>query len=131
MTRMRSKMRVNKCTSNSRPRRIPGRHCYLPVRGPQRVHFETHRRDETSRVAEVPESMNRPFLAVWGVLGVVSAVEKPRIHITESGVTEITAENLSVRKGISSENIEVMKSFLKQCPDVTITGSRDKADYLV
>lgn len=59
------------------------------------------------------------------------AAEKPRIFITESGVTEIAAENLMVRKGTSPENIEVMKAFLKQCPDVVVTSNRDKADYVV
>lgn len=59
------------------------------------------------------------------------AAEKPRIYITESGVTEIEAENINLRKGTSSENIEVMKSFLKHCPGVTVTSNRDKADYIV
>jgi len=74
------------------------------------------------------------FLAcavVLGTLPLPAEIEKPRIFLTESGVTEITAENISVRKGASPENIEVMKAFLKQCPGVIITGSRDKADYVV
>jgi hypothetical protein len=61
----------------------------------------------------------------------LSAADRPRIYITESGVTEIAAENLMVRKGTSPENIEVMKSFLKHCPDVVVTSNRDKADYIV
>ena len=57
--------------------------------------------------------------------------EKPRIYITESGVTEVTADNLIVRKGMSPENIEVMKAFQKHCPAVVITNSREKADYIM
>jgi hypothetical protein len=65
------------------------------------------------------------FLA--GALTVLAA-EKPRIYITESGVTEIEAENLNLWKGTSPENIEVMKSFLKHCRGITVTSNRDKAD---
>ena len=60
-----------------------------------------------------------------------SAADKPRVFITESGVTEISAENLTVRKGTSPENIEVMKAFLKHCPAVVVTSNREKADYVV
>jgi hypothetical protein len=59
------------------------------------------------------------------------AGNKPRVFITESGVTEINAESLTVRKGTSPENIEVMKSFQKECPGLVITGSREKADFVV
>jgi hypothetical protein len=75
---------------------------------------------------------NLLFLCAIGAGSIAfPAAEKPRIFITESGVTEITAENLEVRKGVSSENIEVLKSFLKQCPEIAVTRSRDKADYTV
>ena len=60
-----------------------------------------------------------------------TAAEKPRIFLTESGLAEISAENISVRKGTSAENIEVMKSFQKHCADVLITNNREKATYLV
>ena len=59
------------------------------------------------------------------------AAEKPRIYITESGVTEITADNLSVKNGTSRENIEVMKAFLKECSRVAVTSNPGKADYVV
>jgi hypothetical protein len=59
------------------------------------------------------------------------AADKPRIFITESGVTEVTAEDFNVRKGTSSENIEVMKAFLKRCPGLSVTSNREKADYVV
>lgn len=64
-------------------------------------------------------------------LAALGAVERPRIFLTESGLTEITAENLSVRKGLSPESIEVMKAFLKDCPGVAVTSNREKADYVV
>ncbi len=56
---------------------------------------------------------------------------KPRIYITESGATEITADNLQVTRNTSPQNVEVMKAFTKQCPGVVITSNRDKADYVV
>jgi hypothetical protein len=77
--------------------------------------------------------MHRPFLFACTLLAgtALGAAEKPRIYITESGVTEIEAENINVRKGTSPENIEVMKSFLKECPGITVTRNRDKANYIV
>lgn len=41
------------------------------------------------------------------------------------------SSSISVRKGTSPENIEVMKAFLKECPEVVITGNREKTDYVV
>jgi hypothetical protein len=61
----------------------------------------------------------------------LSAADKPRIYITESGVTEVTAADLLVRKGLTPENIEVMKAFQKHCPAVVVTNSREKADYVL
>jgi hypothetical protein len=76
---------------------------------------------------------NPPVLAIVTVAVTItaSAAEKPRMYLTESGVTEVSADNFNVRKGLSPETIEVMKSFQKECPGVTITGSREKADYIV
>lgn len=59
------------------------------------------------------------------------AAEKPRAFITESRVTEVESDAISFRKGLSPENIEVMKAFQKECPGLTITGSRDRADYVI
>jgi hypothetical protein len=72
-------------------------------------------------------------LSVFAALGVslAGAQEKPRVYITESSVTEIDAEDITVRKGTGPENIEVMKAFLKECPGVTVNGNRDKADYVI
>jgi hypothetical protein len=78
--------------------------------------------------------MLRSFFAACAAvaaLGVMPAAEKPRIFLTESGVTEVTADNFVVRKGTSPENIEVMKSFQKLCPGLTITANREKADFIV
>lgn len=73
------------------------------------------------------------FSAVAMFVGSVAALaaDKPRLYLTESGVTEVTSDSLNVRKGTSSENIEVMKAFLKECPSAAVTNNRDKADYLV
>jgi hypothetical protein len=75
----------------------------------------------------------RFFIASALLAGIpmLQGAERPRIYITESGVTEIEAENINLRKGTSSENIEVMKSFLKECPGVIVTSNRDKANYIV
>jgi hypothetical protein len=69
----------------------------------------------------------------------VSAAEKPRVFITESGAAQLTGEasvadtkgSLSFTGGTSKENIEVMKAFSRLCPNVLITGNRDKADFVV
>jgi hypothetical protein len=84
-------------------------------------------------VAEEVEPMSGPLLCACAVLTIagVRGAEKPRIYITDSGATEITAENIHVQKGTSPENTEVMKAFQKHCPGVVITGSREKADYVV
>jgi hypothetical protein len=76
--------------------------------------------------------MPRTFF-IAGCIGVGSlmASEKPRVYLTESGVTEVSAENITISKGTSAENIEVMKAFLKHCPGISITSNRDKADYIV
>jgi hypothetical protein len=71
------------------------------------------------------------LLLLAGGLTITAAENKPRIYITESGATEITTDNLQVTRNTSPQNIEVMKAFQKQCPDVTITANRDKADYVV
>jgi hypothetical protein len=75
--------------------------------------------------------MTRLLVANLLFVSLTVASEKPRIFLTESGLAEITADNLSVRKGTSPENIEVMKAFQKQCPDIAITSNREKADYVV
>ena len=69
--------------------------------------------------------------AIFAGGAVLSAIDKPRIFLTESSVTELDAENMTLRKGVSPESIEVMKSFLKECPGVTITRNREKADFIV
>lgn len=68
-----------------------------------------------------------------------AAAEKPRIFITESGATQLSGEasiddtkgKLNLMGGTSPQNVEVMKGFSKQCPGVTITSNRDKADFIV
>jgi hypothetical protein len=65
--------------------------------------------------------------------------EKPRIYLTESSVLQVSGDalvgetkgSLSVSGGSSPQTVEVMKQFLRRCPQVSITGNQDKADYLV
>ncbi|MGI8962417.1 MAG: hypothetical protein ACR2IV_22205 [Bryobacteraceae bacterium] len=69
--------------------------------------------------------------------GVVT--EKPRIFITESQSLQLSGKaalgdakgGLSLTGGTSPQNVEVMKTFLRRCPAVTVTGNRDKADFVV
>lgn len=73
-----------------------------------------------------------PALVLTGTVFLLAATaEKPRIYIADTGTTEVTADNLQITKTASPQNIEVMKAFSKQCPSVTITGNREKADYIV
>jgi len=94
---------------------------------------ETGRTESTSSVAEGVNPMFRFVVTGCFILGssAVFGADKPRLYLTESGVTEVNADNLTVRKGTSPENIEVMKAFLKQCPGVAVTSNRDKAEYIV
>jgi hypothetical protein len=67
------------------------------------------------------------------------ATEKPRIFVTESQALQLSGEaaigdakgGLSVAGGTSPQNVEVMKTFLRRCPAVLVTGNRDKADFVV
>lgn len=77
--------------------------------------------------------MNRAVLVLLAAAAAATAgaAEKPRVYITESRVTEIAADDIRVQKGTTPENIEVMKAFLKLCPQLIVTGSRNKADYVI
>ena len=70
-------------------------------------------------------------VAVLSAAAMSSAAEKPRIYLTESGTTEIEADNIAVRKGVSPELTEVMKEFVKSCPGVIVNNDREKADFIV
>ena len=67
------------------------------------------------------------------------AADKPRIFITESGALQVEGNasvgdskgNLLLSGPTSTENIEVIKAFQRHCPDVVVTGIRDKAQFLV
>ena len=63
---------------------------------------------------------------------------KPRVYITEGGSAQLTGKAdgevkgaLSYTGATSSENVEVMKTFQKRCPDVLITSNKEKADFVV
>jgi len=67
------------------------------------------------------------------------AADKPRVFITESGAFQLSGntslgdaqQNIQVQDGTSPHNIEVIKHFMRQCPQVLVTANRTKADYLV
>jgi hypothetical protein len=67
------------------------------------------------------------------------AADKPRVFITESTATQVTGDasagdvkgSLAFNGGTSPQSVEVMKEFSRRCPNVVVTNSRDKADYLV
>ena len=56
---------------------------------------------------------------------------KPRVFITESGAIQISSKAIVLSGPVSSENIEVMKAFLRYCPGVTVTAERERADFVV
>ena len=72
-------------------------------------------------------------------LAVAVAAEKPRVFITESQALNLTNDAaagdaksaLSFTGGNSPQSLDVIKSFNQRCPDVIVTGDREKADYLV
>jgi len=61
----------------------------------------------------------------------MAAERKPRIYITESGAIQISGPSMALTGPTSPENIEVMKSFQRHCPTVTVTADREKADFIV
>jgi hypothetical protein len=78
------------------------------------------------------------FVITAALLGGV-AIEKPRIFITESQALQVSGNaavgdakgGVSVAGGTSPRNVEVMKTFQRQCPAVLVTGNRQKADFVV
>ena len=75
-----------------------------------------------------------PALAVT-----VAAAQKMHIFVTESTAAQAsgdavvgdTKESLAFTGGTSPQNVEVMKAFVRYCPAVVVTASREKADYIV
>jgi hypothetical protein len=78
------------------------------------------------------------FVISAALLGGV-ATERPRIFITESQALQLSGNaavgnakgDVSVAGGTSPQNVEVMKTFQRRCPAVLVTGSREKADFVV
>jgi len=77
-------------------------------------------------------------LAVFAAPG-VGEMEKPRVFVGESASWEVSAGGAGTSDGVFGagsggarpQRVEVMKTFAKRCPDVTITLNREKADYIV
>ena len=67
------------------------------------------------------------------------ATEKPRVFITESQALQLsgdaaageTKDSVTLTGSTSPQNTEVMKAFTQRCPDVVVTASREKADYVI
>lgn len=64
--------------------------------------------------------------------------QKPRVLITESravvsgdAAVDDVKGSIALNRGTSPQNIEVMRAFQRECHGVSITASRDKADYVV
>lgn len=82
-------------------------------------------------------------LACWVLLvagtALAAAAQKPRVFITESGSAQASGDaaagdakgSLAFTGGASPQSVEVMKAFVRYCPAVVVTASREKADYLV
>ena len=72
-------------------------------------------------------------------LGTVLAAEKPRVFITESRALNLTNDAaagdaksaLSFTGGNTPQSLDVIKSFTQRCPEVIVTGDREKAEYVV
>jgi hypothetical protein len=68
-----------------------------------------------------------------------TAADRPRVFVTESRAAQASGEAtvgdvkgaLALTGGTSPESVEVMKAFAKDCPAVTVTANREKADFLV
>jgi hypothetical protein len=65
--------------------------------------------------------------------------QKPRVFITETTAPQASGDaavgdvrgSLAFTGGNSPQTVEVMRAFERYCPGVTVTGNRDKAEYLV
>ena len=78
------------------------------------------------------------FCAV-STLATATAAEKPRVFITESQALSLfndasageAKSALFFSGGNSPQSLDVIKSFTQRCPEVIVTGNREKADYVV
>ena len=84
--------------------------------------------------------MNTTFaVSAFLSLGSALAAEKPRVFITESQALSVTNDTaagdsksaLSLMGGNTPQSLDVIKSFTQRCPEVIVTGDREKADYVV
>ena len=83
------------------------------------------------------EQISIAFVLAIATFG--AAAEKPRVFVTESQAVQASGNAsvgdvkgaLALTGGTSPENVEVMKAFSRQCPQVTVTASREKADFIV
>ena len=68
-----------------------------------------------------------------------AAAEKPRVFVTDAHSIRIAAEPagdqgqalVEATEGISARNLVILDRFVELCPEVTVTGNADKADYIV
>jgi hypothetical protein len=68
-----------------------------------------------------------------------SAAEKPRVFITDSDSWQIAggfgaganSAGGVIKGGARPQTVEIMKTFAKRCPQVTVTAKQERADYVV
>jgi len=83
--------------------------------------------------------MTRVWIGFALFVALTTAAERPRVFVTESRATQASGEAsvgdvkgaLALTGGTSPESVEVMKAFSKQCPEVTVTANRERADFFV
>src|SRR5579884_552347 len=111
----------------------------LRTEGRREMAMETERAG--ARTRRIPAGGGVRLAAVILCAFAVTAVaaDKPRVFITESCAPQASADatagdakgELNFIGGTSPQSMEVMKAFVRQCPAVVVTSSRDKADYIV
>jgi hypothetical protein len=82
------------------------------------------------------------FLVITCALVLTStmqAQDKPRVYVTDSNSWQIsggfaatsTAAAGAIRGGASPQTAEIIKTFGERCPNVTVTSSKEKADFAI
>ena len=81
----------------------------------------------------------RLFLLAVIASTLFAGADKPRVFITESQSSQASGDavlgeakgSLALDGGTSPQNLDVIKSFSRNCPTAIVTSSRDKADYVI
>lgn len=78
-------------------------------------------------------------LLAMGLAGTAAAQQKTRVYVSESQSWEIKSEiggaegalGGTANGGARPQTAEIIKTFNKRCPELTITINKDKADFIV